>query len=316
MNYQAFTGMTCLILSCLFWAGNYVLCKLLVVDTAASPVAIVFWRFLLGGVLMLLIALPTLGWRCLCRVSFRDLTAIAGQGICGMGLTSVLILISERYTSAINVTMLEALIPVCVLLGGALLGMPLRRIQFLGMGLALLGCLLVIRALNFAGFQLTAFDVGDLYVLLAALTWTVYVLWGRKTQEKVNSSVYTVWSMLATALTMGLYAGVSGTGLDYPTDDHALGLMALLVLFPSTGAYLCWNQACRTVPLPLLNIIQYLIPVSAVIMAHFVLHEGLDGLQILGMSLILSGIVLDPHVRSGIAHRFRRQHPELPAGRE
>lgn len=288
--------MICLIMSCLFWAGNYVMGKELMSETAAMPSSAVFWRLAISGIVMFTAGLLTVGTRIVFSIPKRELPAVLGQGVIGMGLPATLLLWAAHETSAINTTMFEAVTPVIILLGGAALGTKLKLSQISGMAISLSGCLFVIRALTPDGVQLNAFNIGDIFVLAGSLSWAVYVLWGRGTLQRVHSVAYTIWATAGAAAATGAYALLSDTGLDYPVTPTALGLMAQMVLLPTVGAYLCWNQATKTVPLPILNITQYLIPVSAVLMAHVLLKETLDGFQLFGMLLILSGIFMDPTV--------------------
>lgn len=298
MAKKTFFSAACLILSCLFWASNYILAKLMMTRTTASPSSITFWRFAIGGALMLAAGLLTAGPKKMFLIPRRDMLAMIGQGIVGMGLVSMLLFWCERFTSAINSTMLDALIPVMILLGGVVTGMKLRRSQFLGMGISLAGCLFVIRAITWEGIQLTAFNFGDVLVVAAAAAWALYVLWGRSLLQRVDSLVYTAWTMLSGMASVGIYALFAGIPLYYPRETEAYWLLAATIFLPSIGAFWCWNQASKMMSLPIQNISQYLIPVSAIVMAHFLLGEPVGGLQIPGIFMILSGIFMDPSVSS------------------
>ncbi len=288
---------SCLVASCLLWSGNYVLGKLLVGSAGVTPSSLSFWRFLIAGAAMFLVGCRQYGFRKMFALSRRDWFEIAGQGLAGMCAVGLLMFWSEKLTSAINASMLDALIPVAILLGGALAGEKLRAGQIVGIALSLGGCLLVIRVIGPQGIRLTRLEFSDLLIVAAAAAWALYVLWGRGTLKRVASPVYTAWAMLFGMTGTLLYALFDHRLLTMPETPEALGLMAILIAGPTLGAFWTWNIATRSVPLPLLNITQYLIPVAAILFAHWLLREPLNGWQGAGMVLILSGVLLDPTIR-------------------
>lgn len=64
-------------------------------------------------------------------------------------------------------------------------------------------------------------------------------------------------------------------------------------------------------PLPLLNITQYLIPVCAILFAHLLLGEPLGGWQVAGMFLIAGGVALDPAVLGSLKRAAARLKKRL-----
>ncbi|MBS1371000.1 MAG: DMT family transporter [Lentisphaeria bacterium] len=310
---RRFFGIVCLVASCIMWSGNYVIGKLLMSQHGLSPSAVSFWRFLAAGTIMFAAGLVFRGPKRMFALSRRDWFELAGQGTLGMCAVGLLMFWSERLTSAINASMLDALIPVAVMLGGVLLGNRLKAGQVIGIAISLTGCLFVIRVIGPTGIRLTRLGFPDLLIVGAAASWAGYVLWGKSTLQRVDSLVYTAWAMLFGMSSTFLYALADRRLLSVPGNPETYWLLALLVLLPTLGAFWAWNQATATVPLPLLNIVQYLIPVSAILFAHWLLHEPLDGLQVCGMALILAGVLLDPSLHP---HRRRpEQAPEISSGR-
>lgn len=306
-THKLLTGMLCLSSSCLFWALNYVLYKVMVTDDRVAPAAVVFWIFGLGGAVLSILSAVTIGPRAALRLPRRQILPVIGQGFCGLGLTNLFIIMAERITSAIHVIMLEALIPVCILLGSVILGYRLKKTQLLGMLFGLGGCLLVIQVVNVEGLQLSSLGRGDLLVSLGAISWAVYVLWGQKTQKELNTSTYSIWTMFSAAAGMLFLLMLSGKSLRYPVSMQSIWLIGFIILFPTAGAFFFWTKACMLLPLPLLNITQYMTPLLAVILARLILHETVTPLQWLGMGLIVSGIVLDPAIRAEW-DRFRKRN--------
>ncbi|MEG2075194.1 MAG: DMT family transporter, partial [Victivallaceae bacterium] len=297
-------GMIFLTLSCLFWALNYVVYKILVSESNVAPATLVGWIFTLGALVMAVIGSFSIGFKAALFLPRRQIVPVLVQGFCGLGLTNLFILLAEERTSAVNVTMLEALIPVFGLLGSRFLGYKLKKTQIIGMILGLVGCMLVIQALDWRGIRLTALNTGDLLVALGALSWTVYLLWGQRTQKEVNTTLYTVWTMMGAGLGMWIYLLACGQSMLFTPKLETVGLMSFIVLFPTVGAFFFWTKACVMLPLPLLNVTQYLTPLLAVVLAGVILAEKIDFTQSVGMALIVGGIFLDPAIRRKIVEKF------------
>lgn len=305
----ALTGGFALAASCVLWSGNYVLGKLMMSRTGVSAGEISFWRFAAAGLLMFAIACAARK-RKVFALTRRAAFEVAGQGVLGMCLVGLLMFRSEKLTSAINASMLDALIPVTILIGGFLSGRKLTAGQCIGMAVSLSGCLLVIRVVTPEGVQLTRLGFADLLIVAAAACWAGYVLWGKGTLKRVDSLVYTAWAMIAGATATLLFCLLFDQPLKPPLDPEVLVLLAVLIAGPTVGAFWLWNIAARDVPLPLLNITQYLIPVCAILFAHLLLGEPLGGWQTAGMFLIAGGVALDPAVSGWLkraAGRLKRR---------
>lgn len=303
-------GGCALVASCVLWSGNYVLGKLMMSRAGVSAGEISFWRFAAAGLLMFSIACAARKKKVF-ALTRRTAFEVAGQGMLGMCLVGLLMFRSEKLTSAINASMLDALIPVTILIGGFLAGRKLTTGQCVGMAISLSGCLLVIRVVTPEGIQLTRLGFADLLIVAAAACWAGYVLWGKETLKRVDSLVYTAWAMIAGATATLFFCLLFDQPLKPPLDPEVLVLLAVLIAGPTVGAFWLWNIAARDVPLPLLNITQYLIPVCAILFAHFLLGEPLGGWQTAGMFLIAGGVALDPAVLGSLKRAAARLKKRL-----
>lgn len=100
-----------LVASCVLWSGNYVLGKLMMSQAGVSAGEISFWRFVAAGLIMFAIACATRKKKVF-ALTRRDAIEVIGQGMLGMCMVGLLMFQSEKLTSAINASMLDALIPV------------------------------------------------------------------------------------------------------------------------------------------------------------------------------------------------------------
>ena len=106
-----------LLITTLLWGGNSVAGKLAV--DHISPMALVFLRW----VLAVLIMLP-IGWRTLREdwpVVRRHWLLLGGLGACGFTIFNVIFYIALNYTTAINVSIEQAAIPIVIIVANFVL---------------------------------------------------------------------------------------------------------------------------------------------------------------------------------------------------
>ena len=203
-----------------------------------------------------------------------------------------------------------------VLLGSVFIGQKIRMLQLIGMMISLSGCLFVIRVVTPDGLRLSQLHWSDLLIFGSAGSWALYVLWGRGTVRRVPSLVYTGWTLLSCTAAVGIYSLLDGQMLSLPRNSEGWWLLVWMILFPTIGAFWAWNQASGVLALPIQNISQYLIPVSAVVMAHFMLSEPLSAFQILGIFLITCGVAMDPAISARLRRRCGRFLHHVRSGRK
>ena len=136
-----------LIVSCLCWAANYIIARLMMTQTHLTPSSVTFWRYLAAALIMFCAGMTTLGWRRFFAIRRSDWLPMLGQGAV-MSLVSLMLLWCERFNSAMDAAMVDAVIPVMIMLGSVFIGQKIRMLQLIGMMISLSGCLFVIRVVT------------------------------------------------------------------------------------------------------------------------------------------------------------------------
>jgi len=275
----------------LFWAGNAVVARALVGDF--PPLALSFARWALALLLVLPFALRGLhaAWPQL-RGQWRLMFAISALGVACYNSLQYLAL---QTSTAVNATLIGASAPVLTLIvGAALFSTPVLRRQWVGAALSLLGVLLVIArgdALNLARLQL---DRGDLIMLVATLTWSLYTWLLRTRRPTVPATAFLALQIALGALMILPFAIAEYLWTGKTAAPTASNLLALLyvALLPSLVAYFCWDRgvarAGAIVPMYFVN----LTPVFAGLLSYFILGEPIGIYHVLGGVLIVAGIHL------------------------
>ena len=297
-------------LSAFLWGTTYLAGRALMRDGGAiDPVTLSLIRFSGAGVLMLFVGLLT--GRKMFDFSRVEFVRMVCQGMIGMAGMSLFIFWGQKTTSAVNSSMIMTAVPVLILLGGLLTGEKITSGQWVGMTVATVGCGMVIEVVTPAGVRVDAFRSGDLLTFGATVCWAVYTLWGRKTVQRVGGFVYTTFVMLGAVPLLVLLALLRPEKATLPQALPVWLLVAYITVFPTAVAFFAWNEAQRLIGLPLLNIMQYLTPVTVLALSWPLLGEACSLFQLAGAALVILGVGLDP----SLFFRKRREPERGAVGR-
>eukprot|EP00752_Nemacystus_decipiens_P001177 g1177.t1 len=154
---------------------------------------------------------------------------MALMGICAPGLVNVLNILGMQHTSAVNIVILWALMPVLIQFAGRLfLGEALRLSQIIGCVVAFTGVLLILWTRHGEGGGL----FGDMLVFCAVLCSIGTQLLGRRVnQQSDNISVATIQVSAATLVALGVYPWLSEREALTGWSPAALAELAYLGVF-------------------------------------------------------------------------------------
>ncbi|TAN27829.1 MAG: DMT family transporter [Castellaniella sp.] len=295
MNNRLTAGTVVLLLiPPLMWAGNAVIGR--AVASLVSPLTLNFLRWMVA----LLLLLP-LGWRVLRpdSVIWREWRRYALLGLLGVGLYNSLQYLALHTSTAVNVTLVAASMPIWMLLVGRVFyGAGINAMQIVGAVLSLVGVVVVLSQGRWVQLLALHFVFGDLLMVVATILWAFYSWQLTRISAEAASSmpwadfllaqiVYGVgWSGLLSALEWGV--GEPVIVWDWP--------IALAILFVAVGpavlAYRCWGVGVRRVGPTVAGFFFNLTPLFAALLSQGLLNESPHEYHVLAFALILGGIVL------------------------
>lgn len=269
------------------WGTTFISTKVLL--RTFSPVEIMFSRFLIGFVLLLLFSPKPLRLQ-----SKRQEWLFVGAGLSGITLYCLLENIALTLSSASNVSIVVTIAPFfTALLSGWVLKAEKPRPQFyVGFAAAITGVVLI----SYNGSSALQLNpLGDLLALLAAMTWAVYSILTRKIGQLGHSTIqttrhiffYGLLFMLPTLFFMDFPAMLKGF-----TNPVNLGNILFLGAGASALCFVTWNTAMKILGAIKTSVYIYLVPVVTVATSVLVLHEPLTPVLILGAALTLVGLWL------------------------
>ncbi len=275
----------------LFWAGNAVVARALV--GVFPPLALSFARWALALLIVLPFTLRELRdtWPSL-RGRWAVVLAISALGV---GCYNSLQYLALQTSTAVNATLIGASAPIASLLvGAAFFGAVVSRVQWLGAALSMLGVLLVIARgdpMNLARLHL---DRGDLIMLVATLSWSVYTWLLRTRRPEMPAAPFLTLQIALGGLMILPFALLEHhiTGATAAPTGSNLAALLYVALLPSLVAYFCWDRgvarAGAVLPMYFVN----LTPVFAGLLSFFILGEAIGVYHLVGGLLIIAGIHL------------------------
>jgi drug/metabolite transporter (DMT)-like permease len=288
-----------LILPPLMWAGNAVVGRLMA--PSVPPLLLNAMRWALAFVFLLPLArrlFSVAAERAALRLRWRHLALI---GVLGMGSYNALQYQALRSSSALNVTLIAASMPVWMLAVGALcFSQRPRRAQFIGALLSLAGVALVMARGRLAHLAEVHFVPGDLLMLPALLCWAFYSWLLAKPPATMQAAQRPAWNWAETMMSQLIFGLPFATGLALVEQGYsaqpllwspALAATLLFVAIgPSLIAYRCWGQGVAEAGPALAAFFSNLTPVFAALMSAALLGEWPQGYHGLAFVLIAAGI--------------------------
>lgn len=293
-----------LILTNLFWAGNYVFGKYVI--TEMTPLWITFGRWVLAMLFLFPIAhfVEKPDWGKI-KSAWLPLIGLGALGVAGYNL---FLYSALEYTTATNAALVSTLNPaVIVLFSVFLLRERISKIQLIGFAVSLLGVSIVLTRGNLVEIVHMQFNRGDLIMLGAVLIWTFYSIIGKRLTA-IPPITTTAVSTLFGTLMLAPFAMAQGIDFSKIGPLAITGLL-YIIIFPSVGSFVFWNMSVRAIGASQASVFLNLIPVFTA-MISLLLGESIFHSQLWGGILVLAGVYLT----TGMLDRMIKQNRERRLG--
>ena len=221
----------------------------------------------------------------------KDWRTVIALGTVGHIVFQVCFIYGLDLTLTGNAALLLSTVPVWVLLISAAVGWERFNLSILAGTLATLAGMAIL--VTGGSHETGGARIGDLLVLGAALSWSVYTVLGRRMTKRrgvLEMTAWTLWTGLPFIVLMGIpdllrtdWAAVSAgawLGVVYA------GVFAIAV------AYLLWYRGVRAIGQSRTSVYQNLVPVIALAGAWLWLEEMPTPQQLIGAAVILAGVVV------------------------
>jgi len=276
-------------LTCLFWSGNFVIGRGIV--GAVPPATLACLRWLLAFLLFLPFAWTHL--RNDAAEIARHWRIVLFLGFMGAGCYNTLSYLGLLWTEALNGLVVNSSGPLFIAVTAwALFGDRVDAAELIGMGLGFTGVIVTVVKGDLASLASFEFNPGDLLIVLALLTWSIYTAFLRK-RPKVNW-----WSLNLSFFIIAVFCNLpfalieAELGLGIHASWRTAAAVAYIVIFPSIIGYIFYNRAVELIGPARAGLFLFLVPVSGALLAMLFLGERLHLYHALGFVLIVAGVLI------------------------
>ena len=280
----------------LLWGSSYLFIK--VGDRELQPTTLMLTRVTIAAVL-----LSTYLWRegLLRELRRAGLSAYA-LGVINGAIPFTLIAWGERHVNSGIAAVANSTVPLFVVLL-AIVFRPTERasgLRLVGIVLGFVGVGVLAGVHPSGGWWGVA---GTLAVVLSSVSYASAILWGQRLIERVPGPVLATTSVIGASVVL-LPFGIAQAPNHFPSWKPAASVLALAVLGTAV-AQLVWFRLLRLAGSSRASLVNYLLPVTALLYGAVLLDEPITAQELAGLVLILTGVALG----SGLV-RLARGAPE------
>ena len=279
-----------LFLTALFWGGTFIAGRQVSQDL--SPFTLAFLRFALASILLL--TLTRLKEGRLPPVSKGQIVPVILLGMTGVFTYNVLFFKGLSLIAASRASLIVATCPAFIAIASALfLREKLRLLQTVGIPLSILGAAVVISQGHLRRIVAGGVGTGELFILGCVLSWAAYSLIGKAVMRQLSPLVSVSYSSAVGAIALAVPAAMEGLARNL-SRASALDWTAIayLAVFGTVIGFVWFYEGVRLIGATRAGLFINFVPISAVILAFFLLQEPITWSLGAGAVLVLSGVYL------------------------
>ena len=280
-----------LILTTIFWSGNFIVGK------AASmfqipPFSLNFYRWFFAG----LILLPFTYKEIINKKKYilKNLGFFIILGITSITIFNSIVYFSLYYTQVISGILMISTIPVWIIFISSILNIEKTNIfQILGVILSLTGVIFIITKADINLIKNLDFNKGDLSMVVAMFSWAIYSALLKRKKYKISQiSLLEVVIICGLIFLAPIYFIEMSMGKLIILEKPFYLTLAYVVIFPGLAAFFFWIKGISIIGANRAGIFLHLMPIFGAIMAMVIFDEKFMYYHFLGAIFIIAGITL------------------------
>ena len=257
-----------MLLAMLFWGGGWTALKILTESVEVE--VLTFWRF----TIMFLSFIPIL-------LFFKEPIKLPKKGVKYILISSILnitfmflsylgVQASTAGNGGVIITVLSPLFT--FLLSLFILKHSHTKLQFLGLAIGLLGGLVMLNIQDLNSF----FNHGQIYFVLASMTWAVVTLLAQKSQVHINSIHYSFFIAAISMVVLFIFTLPLNTGIIFEQDFTFWISLLYLSIFGQTIATTIFFIASGKLGSAKASSFMFLVPLFALFIGYIILDEKIN----------------------------------------
>lgn len=284
-------GYLCAIAATIFWSGNFTVAR--GVTENIPPVTLAFWRWATAVLILTPFALKSLirEW----SIIKNNIVYLLVSSILGVSLFNTLIYIAGHSTTAMNMSLIAITFPVFVIIFSRIIYKEeITLNKGVGISLVIAGVLTLITKADITILKNISFTAGDLWMLLAAITFAIYSILLKHKPTKLGTRSFQLSTFsIGLFLLAPFYIWESSiTNFQIQSINQTTFYSILyLGIFASLFSYILWGKSVELIGPTKSSMIYYTLPLFSGISAYIFLGERIENIHIISMILIVVGVV-------------------------
>jgi drug/metabolite transporter (DMT)-like permease len=293
-NFKAYLMLT---LCAFFWSGNFIVGKFATLYEVPS-LTLNFFRWLIVWIILIPFTFKDIFLNI--KIIKEKFYSILLMSITSISIFNSVVYYSLNFTQVLNGALMISIIPILIIFISFIFRVEKINLnQVLGLILSITGVVIIITQLEFSRLIHLDLNKGDLWLLVAMLSWAIY-----STMLKTHKTGLNYLTFISVIVTLGLIFLFPQFLFEFKNEELIkfnfafFLIISYVVLFAGLGAYIFWNKAVLIVGPSRAGIFLHLMPVFSSFMAIFLLNEKLMSFHIFGAIAIVLGIYLSSKKKS------------------
>jgi len=268
-NFKAYLM---LILCAFFWSGNFIVGKFATLYEV-PPLTLNFFRWLIVWIILIPFTLRDILKNI--KVIKENFNSLLLMSITSISVFNSVVYYSLNFTQVLNGALMISIIPVLIVFISFIFKTEkINFSQIIGLILSITGVATIVTRLDFGKLINLDLNKGDLWLLVAMLSWAIYstMLRTHKTGLKYLSFMTAIVSIgLIFLFPQFLFELKNHQVIKF--NIPVILITSYVVFFAGIGSYILWNKAVVIVGPNKAGIFLHLMPVFSSFMAIFLLNE-------------------------------------------
>lgn len=277
-----------LFLTAVFWGGTFVAGRILAADV--SPFCAAFFRFAIAAVFLAAIVLKFEGG--LPKLKPRQVIPVILLGMTGVFAYNGFFFTGLRYIPAGRASLIIALNPIAISALSALIFKErFTWVKALGVLLSVTGALIVISNGHLELIWKGGIGTGEWMILGCVASWVSYSLIGKSVMGEMTPLAAVCYATLVGAAALFFPAAASGMFREmwhYGPGDWAS--FFYLGFFGTVLGFFWYYDGIRSIGPAKASVFINFVPVSAIVLAYFILGEEVTVSLFVGAVLVIGGV--------------------------
>lgn len=270
------------------WSLSYLSIKVIVEEV--EPTLSAFYRFLIAAIILYVINKIKHSEE---KILKEDRVKMMFSGVFGVAVYFFFENYSVAYTSAANVAILIATIPIFTLFSQRIIFKEkLTLFKIIGAAFSVFGIVIIIASKERVSL-FSKGSIGDLMALGAVMSWIIYNIITSKFKGNYKSLTVTTYQLIwgTVFLSPALIINYINRNITIPSKSAVINILFLSILCSCIG-YLVYIYCLKELGATIITTYINLQPIISLIAARAILKEAVTIWQVIGCMVIILGVFL------------------------